>query len=49
MEKQKTFIIRINPIEYEEYKKICKEHGFNISQKIRNFITNEIKIYKKNE
>jgi hypothetical protein len=46
--KEKTFIIRIEDVVHNDYKKLCKENGFNMSQRIRNFIKNEIKELKEN-
>jgi predicted DNA-binding protein len=38
----KTMLIII-PIElHKEYKELCKNEGFNMSQRIRNFIESEI-------
>lgn len=46
MKKEKTFLIRLDKKLHNEYKKICKEKGYNMSQRIRNFIETEI---RKNE
>lgn len=46
MKKEKTFLIRVDEDLHTEYKTLCKKHGFNMSQKIRNFIEREIKELK---
>ena len=43
MGKEKTIIIRVEEELQVEYKKLCKEHGLNMSQRVRNFIKTEIK------
>jgi antitoxin component of RelBE/YafQ-DinJ toxin-antitoxin module len=43
MKKEKTFLIRVDEDLHTEYKKLCKKYGFNMSQRIRNFIEEEIK------
>lgn len=48
MKKEKTFLIRLEEKIHDEYKKLCKEKGFNMSQRIRNFIETEIKNEKTN-
>ena len=47
MGKQKSILVRLDELDYQEYKKLCKDHGFNMTQRLRNFIKNEIEIYKK--
>ena len=44
--KEKTFLIRIEEEIHNDYKTLCKENGYNMSQRIRNFIENEIKELK---
>lgn len=49
MIKEKTFLIRVDETLHTEYKELCKNHGLNMSQRIRNFIQQEIKeLNKKN-
>lgn len=48
MKKEKTFLIRLEEEIHDEYKKLCKEKGYNMSQRIRNFIETEIKNEKIN-
>jgi hypothetical protein len=48
MKKEKTFLLRLDESLYDQYKKLCKEKGYNISQKLRNFIENELKNEKIN-
>ena len=49
MKKEKTMLIRIEEELHSEYKKLCKKHGLNMSQRIRNLIENEIiKLKSKN-
>lgn len=43
--KEKTILIRLDKNTYAEYRKICKKHGFNMSQRFRNFINNEIILF----
>lgn len=43
MKKEKTFIIRLDEGLHNTYKKMCKVKGYNMSQRIRNFIKDEIK------
>lgn len=43
MKKEKTILIRLDEESQMEYKKLCKKHGLNMSQRIRNFIESEIK------
>jgi hypothetical protein len=47
MKKEKSLLIRMEEQMYQHYKILCKEHGFNMTQRIRNFIKNEIEIYNK--
>lgn len=42
MKKEKTILIRLEEKLHTEYKQLCKKHGLNMSQRFRNFITNEI-------
>ncbi len=46
MKKEKAILIRIEEKLHTEYKKLCKEHGLNMSQRFRNFIATEIKTLK---
>jgi hypothetical protein len=41
--KDKQLIIKIEKETYDSYKELCKLKGFNMSQRIRNFIENELK------
>jgi len=41
MEK-KSILINLEKEMYDEYKKLCKNKGLNMSQRIRNFIKKEI-------
>ena len=40
---KKNLIIRIDQELLDVYRSLCKKMGFNMSQKIRNFIHDEIK------
>lgn len=42
-ENKKQLIVTINVETLELYKKLCKDKGYNMSQRIRNFIETEIK------
>jgi hypothetical protein len=42
MKKEKTIIIRIEESLFVKYKEICKINGYNMSQRIRNFLEKEI-------
>ena len=42
MKKVKTILIRLEEEQHNEYKELCKKHGLNMSQRFRNFITEEI-------
>ena len=46
--KKKTIIIRVEETVFKEYKELCIKNGFNLSQRIRNYINNEIKALKHN-
>jgi len=48
MEKNKVkgFLFKIEESSLEEYKLLCKKNGLNMSQRIRNFINEEIKKLK---
>jgi ribosomal protein L37E len=48
MKKEKTFLLRLDEETFSQYKKICKENGYNMTQRIRNFIENELKNEKIN-
>ena len=48
MKKEKTFLIRLEGKIHDEYKNLCKQKGYNMSQRIRNFIETEIKNEKIN-
>ena len=41
--KNKQLLIKIEGELYESYKKLCKDNGYNMSQRIRNFIETELK------
>lgn len=41
--KEKTFLIRLEEDLHKQYKELCKLKGYNMSQRIRNFIENELK------
>jgi antitoxin component of RelBE/YafQ-DinJ toxin-antitoxin module len=43
MKKEKSILIRLDETLYLQYKKLCKENGFNMSQRFRNFINEELK------
>jgi len=43
MKKEKTLLIRLDEELHNKYKKLCKIKGYNMSQRIRNFIEKEIK------
>ena len=43
MKKEKAILIRLGEDLHTDYKKLCKEHGLNMSQSFRNFIKREIK------
>lgn len=47
--KNKTILIRLEEELYLEYKKLCKNNGFNMSQRFRLFIKSEINNFKNNE
>lgn len=47
MKKEKTILIRLEEELHTQYKELCKNHGLNMSQRFRNFITEEIKELKK--
>jgi hypothetical protein len=49
MEKQKSILVRLDESDYQKYKKLCKDNGFNMTQRVRNFIKNEIEINKKKD
>jgi len=40
--KEKSILIRIDEKIYDDYKDLCKKKGYNMSQKIRNFIIKEL-------
>ena len=42
MKKEKTIIIRIEESLFVKYKEICKINGYNMSQRIRNFLEKEV-------
>jgi hypothetical protein len=42
MKKEKTFLIRLDEELYNGYKKLCKAKGYNMSQRMRNFIQKEL-------
>lgn len=46
MKKETSILIRLETDSQEEYKSICKKHGYNMSQRIRNFIEKEVKELK---
>jgi predicted DNA-binding protein len=41
--KEKTFLIRLEEDLHKQYKELCKSKGYNMSQRIRNFIEKELK------
>ena len=41
--KEKAFLIRLEEELHKQYKELCKSKCYNMSQRIRNFIENEIK------
>lgn len=41
MEK-KTFLIELDFDTHKQYKELCKKHGLNMTQQLRNFIEREI-------
>ena len=43
MKKEKTIIIRVDDNLFMKYKEICKVNGYNMSQRLRNYIEREIK------
>jgi ribosomal protein L37E len=43
MKKEKTIIIRVDESLFMKYKEICKINGYNMSQRLRNYIEGEIK------
>lgn len=43
MKKEKSILIKLSEEQYNEYRNFCKEHGFNMSQRFRNFINEELK------
>lgn len=47
MKKEKTFLIRLEEEIHNKYKELCKKNGYNMSQRIRNFILKEIETNKK--
>ena len=46
MNKTKQILIKLEKDLYEEYKNVCRIHGFNMSQRIRNFISEEVGKFK---
>ena len=49
MKTEKTFLLRLDEYLHNQYKKMCKEKGYNMSQRLRNFIENELKNEKIND
>ncbi len=49
MKKEKSILIRLEEQTYQQYKLLCKEHGFNMTQRVRNFIKNEIENYNRKD
>ena len=49
MKKQKQLLIKISPEILKTYKTLCEKMGYNMSQRIRNFIETEIKNEIKHE
>ena len=41
--KNKCFLVRIEPVLKNEYVKFCKKNKFTISDRIRQFILNELR------
>ena len=46
MKKETSILIRLETDSQTEYKSLCKKHGNNMSQRIRNFIEKEVKELK---
>lgn len=40
---EKIFLIKADPKLHKDYKEFCKKMGYNMSQRIRNFIEEELK------
>jgi antitoxin component of RelBE/YafQ-DinJ toxin-antitoxin module len=49
MGKKKSILIRLDEEDHQKYKKLCKDNGFNMSQRLRNFVKNEIENNKKKD
>ena len=43
IKKEKKIIIRVDESLFMKYKEICKINGYNMSQRLRNYIEGEIK------
>ena len=48
MSKEKTILVRVDEELYNEVRQFCKDNGVNLSQKLRNYLINEIKKSKEN-
>jgi len=49
MKTEKTFLLRLEESLHNKYKKMCKEKGYNMTQRLRNFIENELRNEKIND
>ena len=49
MKKEKGILIRLDEDLHKKYKELCKKNGLNMSQRFRNFISNEIKFLTKED
>ena len=47
MKKDTSILIRLETDSQIEYKDLCKQKGYNMSQRIRNFIEQEVQELKK--
>ncbi len=41
--KEKLFLVKTDQKQHDDYKALCKRMGYNMSQRIRNFIDQELK------
>ena len=49
MKKEKAIIIKLDEKTHNEYRELCKKNGFNMSQRLRNFIEKEMNELKSKE
>jgi antitoxin component of RelBE/YafQ-DinJ toxin-antitoxin module len=49
MRNDKRILVKLDDETHKTYKTICNKNGFNMSQRIRNFINSEIKMLSTNE